>query len=86
LIKLLDLGIEQIDAVYEKPGSMKIGHYVPGTKIPIKSDSEFFQNLKQAPVINLAWHISKEIRVYMKENGFTGNLIDILDENDFIGN
>ena len=86
IIKLLDLDINQIYAVYEKPGSMKIGHYVPGTKIPIKSDLEFFQDLRQTPVINLAWHISKEIATYMQANGFNGNLIDILDNDDFISN
>ena len=39
LIKLLNLDEQSIEAVYEKPGSMKIGCYLPGTRIPIKSDN-----------------------------------------------
>ena len=42
LIKLLGLNEKNISAVYEKPGSLKIGHYVPGTKIPIFSDEKLF--------------------------------------------
>ena len=77
LIKLLDLSNNEIEAVYEKPGSPKINNYVPGTKIPIKSDREL--NLKELDVIiNLAWHISKEIRNYLKADGFEGKVIDIL--------
>jgi C-methyltransferase C-terminal domain len=39
-IRLLDLTEKIIGAVHEKPGSPKIGHYVPGTRIPILSDNE----------------------------------------------
>ena len=83
LIKLLDIDVDQIEAVYEKPGSLKIGHYVPGTKIPIKSDVDFFKGMNQGPVINFAWHIANEIQDYMYENGFIGEIINILDEDDF---
>ncbi len=41
LVKLLALDDKMISAVYEKPGSMKVGHYLPGTRIPIKSDDDF---------------------------------------------
>src|SRR5206468_3983657 len=42
LVKLLGLDESLVSAVYEKPGSMKVGHYVPGTRIPIGSDDELF--------------------------------------------
>ena len=84
LIKLLNLDAEQISAVYEKPGSMKIGHYLPGTRIPIISDEELFSERdKTLPVLNLAWHIKDEIKEYMIKNEYTGNIIDIINENDF---
>ena len=35
LIKLLELDVEHISAVYEIKGSIKVNHYVPGTRIPI---------------------------------------------------
>lgn len=84
LIKLLGIDRESIEAVYEKPGSMKIGHYVPGTRIPIKSDDEFFSLATQPPVlINLAWHISSEIVGYLRQHGYQGSVVDILDPREF---
>jgi hypothetical protein len=86
LIKLLELDTESLAAVYEKPGSMKIGNYLPGTRIPIKSDDDLFALAPQPPVIvNLAWHISAEINAYLKRNGFEGTVVDILDPRDFSG-
>ncbi len=81
LIKLLDLDENSISAVYEKPGSMKIGHYLPGTRIPILSDDDFRDKTK--PLLNLAWHISSEIHQYLRGNGHTGPIVDILNADDF---
>ena len=84
LIRLLDLDAQSVSAVYEKPGSLKIGHYVPGTRIPILSDDELFalpQN--KTPLINLAWHIPQEIRGYLSDHGYQGSVIDIISERDF---
>src|SRR3569623_2054379 len=71
LVKLLGLTEKQIVAVHETPGSIKIGHYVPGTRIPIVSDDALFAHGDQGkPVLNLAWHISREIRQYLQDNGY----------------
>ena len=84
LIKMLGLDENYISAVYEKPGSMKIGQYVPGTRIPIYSDDVLFeQKVKNQPILNLAWHISSEIEKYLKENGYEGKVINILSNGDF---
>lgn len=84
LIKLLGLSNKEILQVYEKPGSMKIGHYLPGTRIPIVSDEELFKDKEnQAPIINLAWHIPKEIRAYLENNNVKGKVIDIISDQDF---
>jgi hypothetical protein len=84
LIKLLGLDKEQLSAVYEKPGSMKIGHYLPGTRIPILSDDEFHaRENKMVPVINLAWHISQEIHGYLLKNGCEAPIIDIFSVEEF---
>jgi len=84
LVKMLDLNEDLIAGVYEKPGSMKIGHYLPGTRIPIVSDDDM-QALDEKPpvLLNLAWHISSEIRGYLSKQGFRGDVIDILSERDF---
>ena len=77
LVKLLNLNENHISAVYEKPGSMKIGHYVPGTRIPIRSDTELFET--SAPIIiNFAWHIKSEIKSYLERNGMMSDVIDLL--------
>lgn len=84
LVKLLQLDTDIISKVYEKPGSKKIGHYLPGSRIPIVSDEEF-HGLKEPPpvLVNFAWHISREIRNYLVEGGFEGQVVDILDQQDF---
>jgi hypothetical protein len=84
LIKLLELDETQIEAIYEKPGSMKINHFVPGTRIPIISDDDLVLPLKEGvPILNLAWHISEEINKYLNSLGHTGKIIDILSPEDF---
>lgn len=85
LIKLLGLDEGQISAVFEKPGSMKIGHYLPGTRIPICSDDELFLSPdKTLPLLNLAWHIPEEIENYLTENGYLGPIVNILSAEDFL--
>jgi len=79
LVKLLDLDSTKILTVYEKPGSPKIGHYVPGTKIPISSDEEVVFAKLKVPIINLAWHISTEIHQYLHSVGLQTEIIEILD-------
>ena len=84
LVKMLDIDEKMISAVYEKPGSLKIDHYVPGTRIPILSDDDLLasDNLEK-PLLNLAWHISKEIHRYLEKSGYSGTVTDILDTDDF---
>ena len=77
LMKLLELDETHISAVYEKPGSMKIGHVVPGTRIPILSDDELIE-MNPKVVLNLAWHIESEIVTYLHDNNVTGQVISII--------
>ena len=85
LIKLLGLDHTMVSAVYEKPGSMKIGSYLPGTRIPILSDDELFADSdKSQLLLNFAWHIPEEIRSYLVEHGYTGEVIDIVTIDDFV--
>jgi len=84
LVKLLDLSEDQISAVYEKQGSLKIGHFLPGTRIPIHSDDELLALPdKNLPLINFAWHISNEIKSYLINQGYDGEIVDILSNEDF---
>jgi hypothetical protein len=79
LVALLELSDDEIECVYEKQGSLKIGHYLPGTRIPIKSDDELFLRLSETKVLlNLAWHIPAEIEAYLRKQGFNGQLVHIV--------
>ena len=77
-IKLLGLNENHIKCVYEKPGSLKIGTYIPGTRIPIVSDDEIVDISLKTGLINNAWHISTEIEGYLRNLGFNGQLINII--------
>jgi len=84
LVKLLGLDETMISAVYEKPGSMKVGHYVPGTRIPILSDDDYdWQADRPTPMVNFAWHISSEIHNYLRGRGYRGPITDIFSVNEF---
>ncbi|SHL53064.1 Putative zinc binding domain-containing protein [Bradyrhizobium lablabi] len=84
-IKMLGLTTADVSAAYEKPGSAKIGHYIPGTRIPIKSDDDFDPGkADQAPLLNLAWHITNEISSYLRQRGYAGRIIDIISPEDFL--
>lgn len=80
LIHLLGYDKTEISVVYEKENSLKIDHFVPGTKIPIKSEKELFEKKeKHKYLLNLAWHIPDEINTYMKEKKFEGKIVNILE-------
>lgn len=81
LIKMLNLNEDQIEAVYEIKGSIKVGHYVPGTRIPILPELELFSKPRptKIPVINLAWHIPNEVRANLMSNNFNNLVIDLKD-------
>lgn len=85
LVKMLGLTDASIAAVYEKSGSLKIGHYVPGTRIPILSEEDLFSSTDTTqPLLNFAWHISDEIRRYVSARGYSGPVVDILSAQDFL--
>ena len=74
LVKLLNLDESHISAVYEIKGSIKVGHYVPGTRIPILPESELYKLGNQdETILNLAWHIPNEVRKNLKSNGYSIN-------------
>lgn len=78
LIKVLGLDESLISAVYEIKGSIKVGHYVPGTKIPILPEAELFSKEDlSVPIINFAWHIPTEVRANLAANRYSGQVIDI---------
>ena len=85
LINLLELNNGIISNIYEKNSSLKINHYAPGTNIKILKE-RLFKNkkIKNGVMINFAWHISKEIKNYVKKQlNFNGKIVDIISKKDF---
>ena len=85
LINLLKLDNTVIKFVCEKKGSKKIGYKIPGTNIPIVSDSALIKikNKKKYIIINFAWHIKDEIKNYLRKKKISNKIINILEEADF---
>ena len=80
LIKLLGIDKDKISAVYEIKGSLKTGNYIPGTRIPILPEKDLYKLNYSGPILNLAWHLSKEVRENLSKNSFEGDVFDILDQ------
>jgi len=79
LVALLGLSDSELECVYEKPGSLKVGNYVPGTRIPIRSDEELFARFESTDtIVNLAWHIPVEIESYLRNAGYQGRIVQIV--------
>ncbi len=78
MIKMLNLNEDHISAVYEIKGSIKVNHYIPGTRIPILPEADLYAKDNQDKLIlNLAWHLPNEVRQNLSKNNYTGDVIDI---------
>jgi hypothetical protein len=73
LISALGLDSPAMPYVFEKPGSPKIGSYVPGTSIEILSDLALIDTHRD-PIILWPWHIQDEVLSYLKELGVKGEV------------
>ena len=74
LINYLGLDQEIIDCVLEINGSYKIGHYIPGTKIPILNEN-VLKKSKPDYLLLFSWHIKDELKKNLKRKGFKGKFI-----------
>jgi hypothetical protein len=61
---------------------MKIGHFAPGTRIPIVSDDDLDLN-STIPILNMAWHIPSEIKRYLADIGYKGEMLNVFDPADY---
>ena len=83
LIKLLSLDKKHLRCVHEQDMSNKVGHYVPGTKIPIVPDKLLKKINRKTPILNLAWHIKVEIKKYLIKKNIRNKVIEVLENKDF---
>jgi hypothetical protein len=66
--------VEDIPCVCEVPGSDKLGHYIPGTRIPVVDEARLVE--EQPPLAVLfSWHLADKIVPKLRERGYTGEII-----------
>ena len=74
LVNYVGINEEMVDCICEIRGSHKIGHYLPGTKIPVMPEDIIFKKKPQYLLL-LSWHISKELIKNLKKKGYRGKFI-----------
>ena len=73
LISALDLDASQMPAIFEQEKSPKVGFFVPGTSIEVRSDNELLR-LNPVRIVVWAWHIVDEICDYLVSLNFHGEV------------
>jgi hypothetical protein len=74
LVTYLGLDENIIDYVCEISGSLKIGRYMPGTKIPVVDERQLYEDQPECAVI-FSWHIADEIASKLRDNGYEGKIL-----------
>lgn len=74
LINYVGLDSDLIKCICEIKGSYKIGHYLPGTKIPIVEEKKIFSDSPDYLLI-LSWHIKDELIKIFRKKGYKGKFI-----------
>lgn len=74
IINHCGLDVEDIACVCEVPGSDKIGHYIPGTRIPVVDEARLFEEQPSHAVL-FSWHLADVIVPKLRERGYTGEII-----------
>ena len=85
LINLLKLDAKYISNIYEKNYSLKVNNYAPGTNIRILKEKYITtKEIQKDIMINFAWHISSEIKDYVRKKlKYKGRIIDLISKSDF---
>jgi hypothetical protein len=74
IINYCGLDVEDVACVCEVPGSDKIGHFIPGTRIPVVDEARLFQ-LRPPHVVLFSWHLADVIVPKLRERGYEGEII-----------
>jgi SAM-dependent methyltransferase len=74
LVNYVGLDEAIVDYICEIPGSLKIGRYMPGTRIPVVDEARLYADQPDYAVI-FSWHIADELAPKVKAKGFRGQMI-----------
>ncbi len=75
LVHFLGLDENILDCIVEVPQSPKLGHYLPGTRVPIYDQECIFEDDQPEYVLLLSWHIADELMKNLKKKGYRGKFI-----------
>jgi hypothetical protein len=74
VINFCGFDVEDLACVCEVAGSDKIGHYVPGTRIPIVDEAVLFAEQPERALL-FSWHLSSAIVPKLKAKGYDGEVL-----------
>ena len=74
LVNYTGLTKEIVDCICEVNNSYKVGHYMPGTNLPVVSEKIIFKK-KPDYLLMLSWHIAKDLIKIFKKKGYKGKFI-----------
>jgi hypothetical protein len=74
IINYCGLDVEDIACVCEVSGSDKIGHCIPGTRIPVVDEARLFEE-QPRHVVLFSWHLADKIVPKLREQGYEGEII-----------
>jgi hypothetical protein len=72
IINHCGLDVDDVAYVAEVSGSDKIGHYVPGTSIPIVDEAQLLEDDRDAFLFS--WHLRQAIVPKLRERGYKGEI------------
>jgi len=84
LINFLGIDSSTIDCVLEVPNSLKIGCYVPGTRIPVIVEDYIFEQQPDYALM-FSWHISDYLSKKLWNSGYKGKFIIPFPRPEIIG-
>jgi hypothetical protein len=73
IINYCGLDVEDISYVCEVTGSDKIGHYIPGTRIPIVDEARLVEDQRDA--LLFSWHLADVIVPKLRGRGYESEVI-----------
>ncbi len=74
IINYCGLDVEDIECVAEVAGSDKIGHCIPGTRIPVVDEAHLFEDRPDGVVL-FSWHLADIIVPALRERGYGGAVL-----------
>jgi 2-polyprenyl-3-methyl-5-hydroxy-6-metoxy-1,4-benzoquinol methylase len=76
ILNYCGLDVDDVAYIAEVPGSDKIGHYVPGTSIPIVDEAQLLEDDRDAFLFS--WHLRRHIVPKLRERGYKGEIYGAL--------